>query len=227
MLASSYGFFGDTWASNTEKIDADSGERMWSAKTNRSASIPIVLTPNSVAVCGGIQGYGSVPTLQLINSKATSATTIWTSLGISRMGGWSTQPVFDKQHRRMFVGELPSASGSFGAGIRLHVIDTQQLTEQGQLSEQISNGFGSSPAIAGTNLYCLGAAGLYAFGPTPVNGDVNNDGVLDVEDLYAYAWLGGFDVDGNGQLNMNDLEVLNFLIRGPDEDGYMDWERKH
>ncbi len=217
VLASSYAFWGDTWAADTEKIDAVSGQLMWSTKTNRSACIPVALDENHLLVSGGIQGFGTTPTIQLITDKHCAATTNWTSLGLSRLGGWSTQPIFDVKNQRLYVGELPLTTGSFGAGIRMHVVEVGQLLENEVFDEDVYPGFGSTPAIAGRNLYSMGSAGLHAFGPTPVNGDVNDDGFLDVEDLYAYFWTGGFDVDGDGQWDAADLEMLNILVRGDEE----------
>ncbi len=216
VFASSYGFWGNIWASDTEKIDADSGTFIWTTKSNRSAAIPVVLNSSKVIMSGGIQGFGSMPTLQMASDTGWSASTTWTSAGISRMGGWSIQPVFDQKNGRLYVGELPTSSGSFAAGIRMHVIATAPLIGYNQLQETIYSGFGSSPSIAGRNLYSIGALGLHAFGPTPVNGDVNDDGVLDVEDLYAYFWCGPVDVNGDGCLNAADLDVLNQLVRGDD-----------
>ena len=217
VLASSYAFWGDTWSSDSEKIDAESGLLMWSTKTNRSAAIPVPLDDNHLMVSGGIQGFGSAPTIQLIVDKHCSASTPWSSLGLSRLGGWSTQPIFDVKNQRLYVGELPLNSGSFGAGIRMHVVDIGELLANEVFEEVVYPGFGSTPAIAGRNLYSLGSAGLHAFGPNPVNGDVNDDGVLDVEDMYAYFWSGGFDVDGDGLCDAADLEMLNILVRGDEE----------
>ena len=75
-------------------------------------------------------------------------------------------------------------------------------------------GAGSSPAIADRNLYTIGTAGLAAFGPPPPRADVNTDGTIDLEDLYAWhRGQGQRDVDGNGSITDADRAALEAELR--------------
>jgi hypothetical protein len=80
-------------------------------------------------------------------------------------------------------------------------------------------GITGSPAIAGGNLYAIGSGGLRSFGALPLLLDVNRDGRVDVEDIYAWEQgRGSRDVDGNGAVNAADREQLIGAIR-VNEDG--------
>ena len=214
VLASSYAFFGNSLSANTELLDANCGARLWSAPTNRSSAIPVPLDSNHFAVSGGVQGFGTSPTLQIVTASDGSASNSWSSLGLSRMGGWAAQPLYDLTNDLLYVGEVSSSSTIGTPGIRLHVIDVKRLIGLNTLQQTVYSGFGSSPVIAGTNLYTIGAAGLYAFGPVPINGDVNDDGWVDVEDLYQFGQGPSSDVDGDGVITPLDRDRLEQLIIG-------------
>ena len=78
----------------------------------------------------------------------------------------------------------------------------------------------STPAIADSNLYTIGAAGLFAFGPPPPNFDVNADQKVDVDDLYAWdQGMGLRDVNLDGSITSADALALEAeLRRGEIED---------
>ncbi len=239
VFASSYSFFGGTTSSNLVKLSLKDGSLLWSAPCNRSASIPIPLpakpgqTEPRVLLSGGLLGFGTRPTVQLFtdhDSHATldweSSTATWTDTnGNGRIdsgeylsiGGWSHQPVVSTiGGLRAFVGTLSAASGS-GTGTactKLTQINLNALPATSGFIISQAAGCGSTPAIADSNLYTIGAAGLYAFGPAPLQYDVDGDGQVNIEDLYAWEqhW-GSRDIDQNGIIDEHDHELLIGKIR--------------
>ena len=239
VFAASYSFFGGTASSNLVKLSAKDGSPLWSVPCNRSASIPIPLPPKPgqseprVLLSGGLSGFGTRPTLQLFTDHDSHATLEWESSTATwidanangqmdpgeylSIGGWSHQPVVSTiAGLRAFVGTLSSASGS-GTGtacMTLTQIDLNTLPAPGGFVVSQAAACGSSPAIADANLYTIGAQGLYAFGPTPPQFDVDADGQVNIEDLYAWeqGW-GQRDVDQNGQVEADDRDLLIAELR--------------
>lgn len=239
VFAASYSFFGGTSSSNLVKLSAKDGTPLWSVPCNRSASIPIPLPPRPgqseprVLLSGGLSGFGTRPTLQLFTDHGSSASLDWESSTATwfdangngnidpgeylSVGGWSHQPVVSTiSGLRAFVGTLSAAAGS-GTGTActmLTQIDLNTLPAAGGFIVSQATGCGSSPALADSNLYTIGALGLYAFGPTPPQFDVDGDGQVNIEDLYAWeqGW-GHRDVDQNGKVETHDRDILITELR--------------
>jgi hypothetical protein len=72
---------------------------------------------------------------------------------------------------------------------------------------------GGSPALAGSNIYSVGSAGLSAFGPRPSELDRNNDGHRGVDDLYAWESGSTIDLDGDGIISQSDAHALRRATR--------------
>lgn len=224
IYAASYGFFGGLTTGNLVKLDAVTGSLHWSVPCNRTASTPILLPPATgrsfprLALSGGLQGFGTVPTIEVFEDRASTAVQTWNSAtasftdtnGNGRMdtgeftavGGWSHTPLLVRDAGgvtglvRLLVGS-PAATGSTSsAGSALRFLDL--TNPAGSFLTAITNA-GSTPAVAGSSIYSLGSSGLVAFGPTPPRTDVNDDGLIDEEDLFAWDAGQGFrDADGNG-----------------------------
>lgn len=238
VFAASYSFFGGTTSSNLVKLDAATGTLRWSIGCNRTSATPVVLPDGRIILSGGIRSFGSVPTIQVFKDHGTFATLLWDSalatwtdtngngtmdLGeYTVLGGWSMQPAFASSPAipRLFVGAIPANPASTAACTDLYAIDTNKLplnsagaAQPGYLAMHYV-GAGSSPALADANLYTIGAAGLLAFGPPPPRCDVNNDGVVDIEDLYSWFRGSGLrDVNLDGLTNDADRATLEAELR--------------
>jgi outer membrane protein assembly factor BamB len=229
LYASSYAFYGSSLSANLMKVDAATGVMKWSTACNRSASVPVLLAGNRIALSGGLAGYGTVPTLQLFQDNGVSASLLWdSSLATwndanhngSRdsgeymvVGGWHNQPAPFADGTRMLIGAIGTGSDVTGYGSLLLVDTSLAPTAPGFVVGQ-RLGVGASPAVAGTNVYSLGSAGLMAFGATPPRCDVNGDGVFNIDDLYAWEQSSGQrDVNRDGGVTSVDRDALIVELR--------------
>lgn len=222
IYAATYGFNGGASSGNLVKLRASSGALLWSVTCNRSASIPIRLPGNRVALSTGIQGFGSVPSLQVFSDSASSASLLWSSHTrtwsdtnhnglidsgeFTPAGGWNTQPVYSNATNQLAV---------CGNDNVLRILDASITSVSSPFTVvQSAANITGSPAVTGSNLYAIGTAGLVAFGPAPALVDVNSDGLFDIEDLYAWEQSrGGRDVNGDGQITIADRDLLSSLLR--------------
>ncbi|MBL8886908.1 MAG: hypothetical protein JNK16_09620 [Phycisphaerales bacterium] len=220
--AATYGFSGSTSSGNLVRIRASTGAQQWSVTCNRSASIPIRLPGNRLALSTGIQGFGSVPSLQIFSSTASSASLLWSSHTrtwsdsnhnsiidsgeFTPAGGWNTQPIYSSATNQLAV----CANDNI-----LRILDANITSPASPFTVvQSAPNITGSPSIAGSNLYAIGTTGLVAFGPAPAFVDVNTDGIFDIEDLYAWEQSrGSRDVNGDGQINLADRDLLTSLLR--------------
>jgi len=209
VYAASYAFFGNTTSANLLKLDA---------------------------LTGGLAGYGTVPTLQVFRDDQTSATLLWESAaatwtdtnfnGIMNLGeflvlgGWSHQPLVTSGGApRLFIGALPTNGAGTGACTDLYAIDLSKLpttpgpAQPGYLAQHFA-GAGSTPAAADSNIYTLGASGLFAFGPPPFRYDIDGNGTLDIGDLYSWEQgMGSRDVNLDGPVTSADRDALIVELR--------------
>ena len=236
LYCASYAFFGGTTSANLLKLDAATGEVRWSTPCNRTSATPLVLPDGRVALSGGLAGYGTVPTLQLFRDNGASATPLWESAAATWIdanhnsamdvgeylviGGWSHQPlVTSTGSTRLIVGALPVSAGGAGACTDLYAIDVSKLptapgaAQPGYLTQHFV-GAGSSPGAADSNIYTLGPSGLHAFGPAPFRYDVDGDGRIGIDDLYAWEQgAGSRDVNLDGLMTGGDREALMLELR--------------
>ncbi|MBX3388309.1 MAG: hypothetical protein KF691_02510 [Phycisphaeraceae bacterium] len=222
LYAATYGFYGGTTSGNIVRIRASTGALQWTVGCNRSASIPIRLPSNRLALSTGIQGFGSLPSLQVFSSDSSSAALAWSSHtrtwsdanhnGVIDSGefvpcgGWNTQPVYSSASDQLAV---------CGNDNVLRILDASITSASSPFTViQSASSISGSPAVAGSNLYAIGTGGLVAFGPAPALVDVNADGVFDIEDLYAWEQSrGSRDVNGDGQITLADRDLLSILLR--------------
>lgn len=229
VYAASYAFFGGTESANLVKVDGVSGALVWSSPSNRTAATPIAAGGGRIALSTGIQGFGSVPALQVFEERGGGAVLAWDSSIATWtdfnnngrrdpgefvvMGGWTHQPALSTRNGGLvlFAGAVPTGGNSYLPCTALFALD---LGPQTPFEAARFDGAGSTPALADGNLYTIGAGGLYAFGEAPPNADVNRDGEVGVEDLYAFeAGWGERDVNGDGVVNDEDRRLLVELIR--------------
>lgn len=237
LFAASYDFYGGLESGNLLKLNGASGDLAWSVSCNRTVSIPALLGDGRIALSAGVNGYGTVPNLQLFRDDEAAATPLWDS-ALSTwtdldhdgnldageylyIGGWTHQPVVAAQAARtvIYTASPPTGPDSFAASTALYALDVAALPMQpgsagaGLIAGQFI-GAGSAPAIADGNLYTIGAAGLYSFGPAPFQYDVNSNGLVDIEDLYAWEQgVGARDVDLDGVVNQSDRSLLEAELR--------------
>lgn len=233
VLAASYAFFGGLNSGNLVRLRADNGTLLSNTAANRTASIPVALPSDAlgrVVLSTGVQGFGSLPSLQVFGFSPSFSPTFawsthlrtWTDSNnnaiiengeFTPIGGWNLQPILS-------VSGLGTRLVTGGADNVLRVLSLAGVN--GSTSPvsvvQSATGITGSPAIAGGNLYAIGSAGLRSFGPAPLLLDVTRDGVVDVEDIYAWEQGRGLrDVDGSGAVNAADREQLINAIRGNEE----------
>lgn len=229
LYASSYAFYGSSLSANLVKVDAATGTLKWSTPCNRSASTPVPLTGNRIALSGGLAGYGTVPTLQLFQDNGASAALLWDSSlatwndanhnGLRDngeymvVGGWHNQPAPFADGSRLLIGAIGTGSDVTGYGSLLLVDTAIAPSAPGFVVGQRA-GVGASPAVAGANVYSLGSAGLMAFGGSPPRCDVNGDGAFNIDDLYAWEQGSGLrDVNRDGSVTSVDRDVLIAELR--------------
>lgn len=233
VLAASYAFFGGLSSGNLVRLRAADGTMLSNAPANRTASIPIALpgdTLGRVALSTGVQGFGSLPSLQVFGFTTSVAPAFTWSTHVrtwsdsnhntviengefTPIGGWNLQPILSTSGvgTRLVVG---------GGDNVLRVLNLAGVTGSSSAVSVVQSvaGITGSPAIAGGNLYAIGAAGLRSFGALPLLLDVNRDGLVDVEDIYAWEQgRGSRDVDGSGAVNAADREQLIGAIRANEE----------
>ncbi|MEM9066532.1 MAG: PQQ-binding-like beta-propeller repeat protein [Planctomycetota bacterium] len=235
VLAVTYGFFGGLDSASLVSLDASTGVEQWSLPTNRSSSIPIPLSDGRVLVSGGIDGFGSVPSLALFSSNGTSAAPLWLTATDTfndlntndliedgeylRIGGWTHLPAVlaDGASRLGVVGTLAGAGVSFSAYNELRIVDLSLPPSDPGFVVCQTAGAGNTPIIAAGHILSLGPTGLFAFelpgGSIP--GDANGDGVVDLDDLYAWYQDPNAELDANGDqvINADDARFIESIIR--------------
>lgn len=231
-FAATYAFSGGQIAANLVKIDAATGALRWSVPCNRTDATPIVLDDGRIVVSGGLAGFGSSPSIQLFQDHGTHATMLWDSALATwadanangsrdpgeylSIGGWTHQPVAitSASSTRLLVGTLPSGTGTANPCTHLRLVDLGVSPASPSFTLATFTGAGSTPGAVGPSVYSVGASGLHCFG---ADLDVNADGLIDVEDLYAWEGphpvAGSRDVDRDGDADGADREALISELR--------------
>jgi outer membrane protein assembly factor BamB len=238
VYAASYAFFGSTDSANLVKLDARTGAVRWSIACNRTASVPVPLPDGRVLLSTGIAGFGSVPALQLFADTGSSAQILWDSSfatwvdlnangqrdpgEFTPMGGWAHQPgvrgkPLGTHALTVFVGS-PADPDGLGPAASLYALTLDRLPGGANPGPawlaQTSTLAGGSPALSEHNLYAIGPQGLVFFGPPPPQFDVDADGSLTIDDLYAWSQgRGRRDVNLDGAVNAGDRVLLESRFR--------------
>ncbi|TVQ63700.1 MAG: hypothetical protein EA378_01090 [Phycisphaerales bacterium] len=234
LYAATYAFYGQLDSANLVKIHARSGQLAWSVPSNRTSSIPIVLDDGRVVLSTGIQGFGSVPMIQMFEDHGSYATQLWNTAHATwndlnnngqldpgeflLVGGWNTHPVLTHARTpdaapRLLVGAIPAGNG-FAPYTDLYELDLSKAPADPGFIVQHTTHAGSTPAMLGSGVYSVGTGGLAALGPPPPNFDVNNDGQIDLDDLYAWEQgQGDRDINRDAVTDHHDRELLIFELR--------------
>lgn len=233
VVAASYSFTGGRTSANLVKLDALTGVMSWSVGCNRTASVPVYVEGGRVVVAGGLDGFGSIPTLQLFDDLGTSAAMVWDSAAATwtdldgdvridegeylRVGGWTMVPAL-LADRRMLVGVLDHETSSVGASEAMLECDLSRVPGDPLFVRQVATATGNGPGVVsvegGAWAYSTGAGGLHAFAPLGVPADLSGDGVVNTDDLRA--WDSNTlrrDLDGNGTIDADDRARLIGALR--------------
>ncbi len=225
VYGASFAFDGQTESANLVKLDADDGSLQWSVASNRTDSIPIVLDDGRIVLSTGLAGSGSKPMIEVFVDLGDRAELAWDSVtatwddvdgdGVCELGeflvvgGWNHQPIVsrDGDEQLVYGGAIPTGGGQFGAFTDLYAIDLNNLG--GEFLVGHFRGAGGSPTIAGGFLLSVGETGLHAFAVPTFDFDINGDGLVDIDDLYAWEQgRGDRDVDGDGTIDATDRTLL-------------------
>lgn len=237
VFAASYAFDGGLDSSNLVKVNARTGGLIWSVNANRTASIPVVLDDGRIALATGLQGFGSVPTVQLFRDDGASAVRLWGTAESTWIdanansildpgefllaGGWTTHGAVTRTQTlggvgtpRMLVGAIAGNTETSGAYTRLFEFDLNRVPSDSNFIGQQTTSAGSTPAMLGAGVYSVGTGGLAAFGPAPPRADLTGDASVSIDDLYAWEQgLGPRDVDRSGTSDGADRAFLLFELR--------------
>lgn len=247
VLAATYDFFGGTNSARLVKLDAQNGSVLWQTPTNRTDSIPIRFGSDRILLSTGIPGFGSLPTVRVYQDLGSSAqqlddtaTATWQDDGdglielgeFEILGGWTHQPHIVANHPATggpvaFIGSIDVSTGGqfFNGYTRLSMIDLSKGFGDSGWVISAFDGAGSSPAIAQQSLYTIGSDGVHAFG-LPYRLDVDGDGRVDIDDLYAWYQNGpNKDVNRDGTVDQADKQALEGELRRYEIED-MSWGRR-
>ena len=218
--AATYGFSGGRDNSVLVKIDALDGSVVWSTPTERTNATPIVLGDGRVVLSAGLEGFGSLPTVQVFGDLGDAAERRWDLAfatwddrnGNGRidpgeylaLGGWDHQPA-------AIVASTGAALlvGSPTGGLALLDLDADPAGAQLVLAQ--SDWGGGSPAVA--RGVAVSAWGDHVAGFALAEAclaDFDGDGELTIFDFLAFqnAFAAGdlrADLDGDGSLTLFDF----------------------
>lgn len=228
LYAATYAFFGQTSSANMVKLNARTGALVWSVPCNRTESIPIPLDDGRIILSSGVQGFGSVPMVQMFQDLGSTATQLWNTAASTwtdanqngvmdvgeflLIGGRVMQPVLLRSTistPRLLIGANAGAGNPPGPGTVMYELDLTLTPNQPGFIVQQSTSMGSSPGLLGAGAYAHGTNGLAALGTLPPHPDLNNDTRFDVDDLIL--WEQGQaqrDVDRDGTVTPADRTLL-------------------
>ncbi len=237
VFAASYAFSGSRFSANMVKLDAQTGSLRWSVASNRSSSVPLALGDGRVLLSTGLAGFGTTPSLQMFEDRGDSAVLLWDSAvetwidannnGVidpgeyTPLGGWTQRPLVIQSDGGLFAfaGVISTGGSEVGAYPTMRTVDLGRWPGEAGFFWDTYDGGGNSPAIGGGRVYTVGAQGLAAFeGPARSPFDVDGDGMIDIEDLYAWvAGEGERDVNRDGVVDQRDHDALVAEIRRDEE----------
>jgi len=186
VFGATFNFYGGQLSSLLVKVDAQTGELIWTAACNRTSSIPIAVGDGRIALSGGLlptdtSDSGSRPSVELFHDHGQFGELLWDSAidtwddenenGVIddgeylAIGGWSHHPAMRVEPgvRQLYVGTVSSddVSGvSFNPYDEMRLIDLNEQPDSTEFVVDSATGYGSSPAIVGGALFSIGPPGL-------------------------------------------------------------------
>ncbi len=215
LYTASYAFSGGQFSANLLKLDAMTGSILWSIAANRSDSIPCITHEATVLLAGGVDGFGTTRGLTRYADNLTSVEAVWDTATSVSVGGRLVQPVVIESPAglRVLCAAAPTPDDQ-GFGTDIYVIDPAQTPGDSAFIVGSFAAAGGSAIVCNGNIYAVGAAGLFAFGPAPARADLNMDSRADIDDLHAWEQASGDrDVDQDGIVNEGDRARLLAELR--------------
>ena len=220
VFAASYGFSGGRDNSNIIKLDAATGAVLWRAPAERTDAIPTPLGDGRIVLSAGLDGFGSLPTVQVYRDLGSSAARVWDLASATwddlngngridpgeylALGGWDHQPAAIRT-----ADGAALLVGSPTGGLALLDLETDAGDPAFVLAS--SDLGGGSPAIANgvaVSMWSDHVAGFAIGGPCIA--DFDGDGALTLFDFLAFqnafdAGTLAADCDGDGSLTLFDF----------------------
>lgn len=229
LFAATYRFTGGIQSSTLVAVDAVTGSIRWTAPANRTRSTPVPLPDGRVLLSGGIDGFGTVPSLRLYQDLGSSATLLFDSAldtfvdadgdfaldpgEFLRLGGWTLQPaVALRGSRAQALIGVPSTTGTFAASPLLYLVDLNQHPSSPAFIRASFPGAGGSAALGDLAAFSVGTTGLHAFGAPGATLDLDADNRITLDDLYAFDAVPG-DCDQDGTITPADRALLVTHLR--------------
>jgi outer membrane protein assembly factor BamB len=184
VYAASYGFTGGQLAGDLVALDGATGAILWDAPSNRTDSTPVPLADGRVLLSGGLEGFGSVPSIELFSATGSllwdSALATWSDDNANgqidpgeylRLGGWLFQPAILTQGGSTIA--LVDDPGDTSPDL-MYAISLDGTPGHPGFITGLNHGSGGTPALAnvqgsllvfttiGTDLLALGAPPCYA-----------------------------------------------------------------
>jgi outer membrane protein assembly factor BamB len=220
VYAASYGFSGGRDNSTLVKLDSATGDELWAVPSERTDAMPIPLGDGRIVLSAGLEGFGSLPTVQVFDDLGTSAERSWDLASATwddangngeidpgeylALGGWDHQPA--AIHTPDGVALLV---GSPVGGLAMLDLEADPASAGFVLGS--SDLGGGSPAVAQGVAVSSGADHVAAFAlGAPCYADFDRDGSLTIFDFLAFqnAFDAGdlaADCDGDGSLTIFDF----------------------
>ncbi len=218
LYVASYNFFGGQTSSNLIKLDALTGQVLWSVPSNRTDAVPLPLVDGRIILSTGVNGFGSRASVQMFQDNLTSASLMWDTFldGGPEVGYWTHTPVALESLGGAFVmASAPPPGDPYGASPATLVLNLSKLPNEAGFVQETLNGVGISAIGPAARVYGIGAGGLraYQLPPAPCPADFNDSGIVDFFDLISY--LEAFtsndpeaDLTGDGLINFFDLQAF-------------------
>ncbi len=208
LYAASFAFFGGYDTANLVKLNAADGSLLWSVDSNRTSTTPIPLPDGRVLISTGLRGSGNAPTIQMVEDRGASAVMQWSSAHETwvdvntngrldpgeylALGGWLHMPVVSTAGGRLtlYCGLIATLGGNYAPGPELYAIDLSRRPDEAGFVLEHFSGAGSTPSVAGGQLFAFGPGGLHAFGEVDCYADCDVStgvGVLDIFDFLCFS----------------------------------------
>jgi outer membrane protein assembly factor BamB len=225
VYAASYNFSGGLTSSNLVKLDAATGQVLWTVGSNRTDALPIPLADGRILLSTGLEGFGSHPSLQLFQDNIEDAVLVWDSFldGGPVLGYWTHTPVVLESMAGAFaVVGVPPPGDPFGPSPASLVVDLDLIPSDSGFVIETLDGVGVSAVTANGRVLGVGESGLslYQLPLRPCQADFNQSGEVDFFDIISFldAFSAGdasADLTGDGVVNFFDLQVfLTLFIEG-------------